>query len=76
MPTSKALGPNGMLALFFQTYRGIIGTYITKLVLDFLNNGVVPNDFNHKNSVLIPKIKNVKSLSHYRTISLYNMHAL
>lgn len=50
MCPSKALGPDGMPAFFFfQKYWNIVGQDVTAAVLDFLNNGVVPDGFNHEN---------------------------
>ena len=73
MSPLKAPGPDSMPALFYQKYWGIVGTEITALVLNFLNNGIIPEGLNHTNIALIPKIKNAKHISHYRPISLCNV---
>ena len=42
----KYLGPDGMPPLFFQHFPPIIGNVFTKTVLDFLNSGISPPNFN------------------------------
>ena len=46
---------------------------VTKIVLDFLNSGVSPPNFNDTYIVLIPKSKEPKRITDYRPISLYNV---
>lgn len=54
----KSPGPDGLPALFFQKYWGIVGRDVTKLPLDILNNNRSPEDINKTFIVLIPKGKN------------------
>ena len=42
-------------------------------MLDFLNFGVSPPNFNYTHIVLIPKTKNPKRVTEYRPISLCNV---
>lgn len=43
------------------------------LVLDFLNNGRMPEDLNYTYVVLIPKVKNPSKMTKLRPISLCNV---
>lgn len=63
----KALGPDGMPPIFFQNFWSTCGGVVTTIVLDFLNNGMLPPNFNETHIVLIPKIKEPKTVSNYRS---------
>jgi hypothetical protein len=73
MPPTKTLGPDGMLAIFFQTYWHIVGHDFTLAVLDFLNTGCMLHNVNFTHIALIPKTKSAESLSQFRPISLCNV---
>ena len=73
MGPTKALGPDGMNALFFQKLWHIVGEDVVMTILDFLNNGHVLPEINHINIVLIPKVKNLEKISNFRHISLCNV---
>ena len=73
MGPTKALGPNGMNALFFQKFWHIVGTIIVNAVLEYFNSGIMSLDINHTHIVLIPKIKSPKKTSDFRPISLCNV---
>ena len=46
---------------------------VTKTVLDFLNHGISPPNFNESHIVLIPKVKEPKRIIEYRLINLCNV---
>lgn len=73
MHPSKAPGPDGMPPLFFQHFWPTVGNLVTKTMLDFLNNGVIPPKFNETHIVLVPKNNNPKRVTEYRPISLCNV---
>ena len=69
----KAPGSDGMTPLLFQHFWLICDEVVTTTVLDFLNHGVSPLDFNKTHIVLIPKVKAPKKVTDYRPISLCNV---
>ena len=73
MHLKKALGPDGMPPLFYQRYWSLVGNYVTKIVLDFLNQGISPPGFYDIHIILIPKVKNLTKITHYHPISLSNV---
>ena len=46
MHPTMALGPDGMPPLFYQIFWPLVGDCVTKSVLDFLNLGIAPPNFN------------------------------
>ena len=71
-PTS-APGQDSMPPLFNQFFWPLVGDCVTKSVLDFLNLGVAPPNFNETNIILIPKIKNPSLMTNFRPISFCNV---
>ncbi|XP_074306059.1 uncharacterized protein LOC141641287 [Silene latifolia] len=69
----KAPGPDGMNALFFQTYWHIVGPSIIRACLSILNGHGIPEDTNMTHIILIPKRKEASKMSEFRPISLCNV---
>ena len=69
----KAPGLDDMNPLFYQHFWPIVGDCVTKCVLDFLNLGVTPVNFNETHIIVIPKVKSPMKISKYRPISLSNV---
>ena len=69
----KAPGPDGMSPFFFQHFWSTSGAVVTNTVLNFLNFGISPPNFNDTNIVLIPKVKETKLVTDYRPINLCNV---
>lgn len=70
MHPTKAPGPDGFLALFFQKYWAIIGDQTTDLCLNFLNNRISYDNWNHTNIVLVPKVHKPSKVTDFSPISL------
>ena len=73
MGPTKALGPDGMNALFYQKFWHIVGNDVITAMLDFLNTGNMRSKINFTHIVLIPKVKSPKRMFDYKPISLCNV---
>ena len=70
---SKAPGPDGFLAHFFQRHCDICGASVTEAVLSIVRGEESPACVNDTMLVLIPKVSNPTLLSQFRPISLCNV---
>ena len=73
MHLTKALGPNGMSAIFYQKHWDIIGEDVTNTMLSILNSNSSLAELNQTNIVLIPKTNNPTKMCEFRPISLCNV---
>ena len=73
MGPTKAPGPDGINALFYQKFWHVVGNTVVPAMLDFLKNGNMLPKINHTNIVLIPKNRNPVKISDFRPISLCNV---
>ena len=73
MAPLKAPGPDGMPPLFYQNFWELVSGDVIHDILCFLNTGSLPKSLNHTFITLIPKTKNLESVTEYRPISLCNV---
>ena len=73
MGPTKASGPDGMNALFYQKFWHIVGNNVSSAVLEFLNFGIMIPEINYTHLVLIPKIKSPEKMTNFRLFSLCNV---
>ena len=70
---TKAPGPDGFPAHFFQRHWEICGEEVTSIVLKVLKGEEQLNSINKTLIVLIPKVEGALELSQFRPISLCNV---
>jgi hypothetical protein len=68
----KAPGTDGLHAVFYKKFWFVVGDEVTREVLQVLNSGVIPREWNETAIVLIPKVESLELVSQFRPISLYN----
>jgi hypothetical protein len=73
MGPTKAPGPDGFPALFYQTHWDFFKEEICSAVRVFISGGEVPEGFCDSVIVLIPKVAKPKDLKKFRPISLCNV---
>ncbi|KAK3183013.1 hypothetical protein Dsin_030299 [Dipteronia sinensis] len=70
---TKAPGPDGFQAIFFQKLWSVIGKDFSDVCLFILNDAAPIREFNFINVILIPKVHNPTSLNEFRPIALCNV---
>jgi hypothetical protein len=73
MGPTKAPGPDGFPALFYQKHWTLLKNDICAAVWGFLSGDVIPEGFCDSVLVLIPKVSKPSSLTNFRPISLCNV---
>jgi hypothetical protein len=69
----KAPSLDGMSAIFFKKIWDLIGPRAKNEIIQVLNGAAMPTGWNDTTVVLIPKVKDPKSLKELRLISLCNV---
>ncbi|KAL6549238.1 hypothetical protein OROHE_009083 [Orobanche hederae] len=72
MHPTKAPGPDGFPAGFFQKLWTVVGNTVISEVLQILNNNGNIDSWNATNIVLVPKMNKPKCMKDFRPISLCN----
>ncbi|PON44582.1 hypothetical protein PanWU01x14_265670 [Parasponia andersonii] len=70
---TKAPGPDGFQATFYQKLWNIVGDRVSHLCLSILNESALMGEFNKTRVVLVPKVSSPKHVSDFRSISLCNV---
>ena len=73
MHPTRAPGPDGMLAIFYQKYWNIVGSNVTSMVLNVLNLDNPMTELNKTNITLVPKVKQPTRMKDFWPISLSNV---
>ncbi|XP_062171134.1 uncharacterized protein LOC133876926 [Alnus glutinosa] len=66
----KSPGPDGFSARFFQQSWGVVGSDVTRVVLNVLNGGLIEGGINSTYICPVPKINSPSKVSDFRPISL------
>src|SRR4051812_16369097 len=73
MGPTKALGHNGLPALFYHKHWHLVKFYVCCAVREFIEGKVAPECFNDTVIVMIRKINSPELLMQFRPISLCNV---
>jgi hypothetical protein len=73
MYLTKAPGPDGMSAVFYQTYWDIVGPEVPQAIFSILRLGYMLHKINYTHIALVPKMKNPERITDSRPISLCNV---
>jgi len=73
MHPHKAPGPDGMNALFYHKFWGVVGDDVSNAVLDILHGHSIPPSMNHTFVTLIPKKPKPTAMTDFRPISLFSV---
>ena len=73
MAPLKALGPDGMPPVFYQTFWPDIGVKVSDTILSCLNSSTLLKSINHTFITSIPKVNNPESVAQFRLINLCNV---
>jgi len=68
MHPTKASGPDGLSALFYQASWDVIGPDVVSLVQQIFNSTTFPDKFNHMLLSLVPKKSICEFPSDYRPV--------
>jgi hypothetical protein len=69
----KAPGPDGMTAIFYNNFWDVVGSQLTKEVMEVLKGGHITAGWNDTIIALIPKTKKPERVTELRPISLCNV---
>jgi len=68
----KALGPDGLHAIFYKRFWHMSGDDLVQEVLQAVNSASVPDGWNDTTIVMIPKVDNPEKVAQLQPISLCN----
>ncbi|KAL2237611.1 UNVERIFIED_CONTAM: hypothetical protein Sindi_0952800, partial [Sesamum indicum] len=72
-PWDKAPGPDGYSSGFFKAAWPVVGTEVTRAVLNFFTTGKLLKQVNSTLLALIPKVHNPMTVGDFRPISCCNV---